>query len=76
MKTRVLRDRFKEKEIRPQKEFFEYLKLIDQDVKDIFKSSAGNFLNFVLHALLNLQAFLFQNMDLHIESVVNVSLFI
>ena len=25
MKTRVLRDRFKEKEIRPQKEFFEYL---------------------------------------------------
>ena len=46
MKTRVLRDRFKEKEIRPQKEFFEYLKLIDQDVKDIFKSSAGNFFKF------------------------------
>jgi hypothetical protein len=46
MKTRVLRDRFKEKEIRPQKEFLEYLKLIDQDVKDIFKSSAGNFFKY------------------------------
>ena len=46
MKTRVLRDQFKEKEIRPQKEFLEYLRLIDQDVKDIFKSSAGNFFNY------------------------------
>ena len=46
MKTRVLRDRFKEKEIRPQKEFLEYLALIDQDVKDIFKSSSGNFFKF------------------------------
>ena len=76
MKTRVLRDRFKEIEIRPQKEFFEYLKLIDQDVKDIFKSSAVNFLNFVLRVLLSHLTFLFLNMVLHIESVMNVGLFI
>ena len=46
MKTRVLRDRFKEKEIRPKKEFLKYLELINQDVIDIFKSTAGNYFIF------------------------------
>lgn len=46
MKTRVLRDRFKEKEIRPKKEFLKYLELINQDVVDIFKSAAGNYFIF------------------------------
>jgi len=43
MKTRVLRDDYREIEIRPAEEFNEYLSLIEKDIKEIFKSDAGNY---------------------------------
>jgi hypothetical protein len=43
MKTRVLRDDYREIEIRPAEEFNKYLSLIEKDIKEIFKSSAGNY---------------------------------
>ena len=46
MKTRVLRDRFQEKEIRPQEEFLKYLELINKDVINIFDGKSGNFFSY------------------------------
>lgn len=43
MKTRVLKDDFREIEIRPKDEFDHFLSLIQQDVKKIFESKAGNY---------------------------------
>ncbi len=43
MKTRVLRDDYREIEIRPAEEFNQYLLLIEKDIKDIFESRAGNY---------------------------------
>ena len=43
MKTRVLRDDYREIEIRPDDEFNTYLSLIAEDIKEIFKNRAGNY---------------------------------
>ena len=59
MKTRVLKDKFQEKEIRPRKEFLKYLNLIEKDVEDIFKSSAGNYFKFWDFLKLKQQKFIF-----------------
>lgn len=42
MKNIVLKDEFREIEIRPEKEFQHYLNLIREDIKNIFNSNAGN----------------------------------
>lgn len=44
MKTRVLRDDYRENEIRPEKEFNHYLELIQTDIQNIFGNKAGNYL--------------------------------
>jgi len=43
MKTRVLKDDFREIEIRPNEEFTHFLSLIENDIKGIFASEAGNY---------------------------------
>lgn len=43
MKTRVLKDDFREIEIRPNEEFTHFLSLIEKDIDEIFKSDAGNY---------------------------------
>ena len=43
MKTRVLKDDFREIEIRPNEEFTYFLSLIEKDIKEIFASEAGNY---------------------------------
>ena len=43
MKTRVLRDDYREIEIRPAEEFDYYLSLIAKDIENIFDSKAGNY---------------------------------
>ncbi|MCF8262625.1 MAG: class I SAM-dependent methyltransferase [Melioribacteraceae bacterium] len=44
MKTRIVRDDFREAEIRPSKEFSEYYRLIQEDISEIFHSEAGNYI--------------------------------
>ena len=46
MKTRVLKDDYREIEIRPAEEFNKYLSLIKNDIKNIFESSAGNYFEY------------------------------
>jgi len=46
MKTRVLKDDFREIEIRPDEEFTKFLSLIKNDIKEIFASKAGNYFYF------------------------------
>ena len=46
MKTRVLKDDFREIEIRPNEEFNHFLSLIKNDISEIFKSKAGNYFYF------------------------------
>ena len=43
MKTRVLKDDYREIEIRPNEEFEYFLSLIKSDIKQIFDSKAGNY---------------------------------
>jgi len=42
MKSIVLKDDFRELEIRPEEEFQHYLNLLREDIKDILNSNAGN----------------------------------
>ncbi|MBZ0200447.1 MAG: class I SAM-dependent methyltransferase [Ignavibacteriaceae bacterium] len=46
MKTRVVKDDYQEIEIRPKEEFDHFLSLIKRDIKEIFKSRAGNYFYF------------------------------
>lgn len=63
MKNIVLRDDFREYEIRPKSEFLHYLELLSEDVKEIFNGNAGKYFHFCPACASEESTFKFSKLD-------------